>query len=78
MGNKELRQYFDDILNKISEEDFVSLLMEVEQFSKVGPEVLHYMQYIETLTDTKTQTNDYTYVAESEWFNPNKNLSLAA
>lgn len=78
MGQNELRQYFDDILNGISEEDFLSLLKEVEPFSKVGPEVLYYMQYTETFVDAKTQTNDYTFVAESEWFDPNKNLSLAA
>lgn len=78
MGRDELKRYFDDILNGISEEDFLSLLKEVDSFSKVGTEVLHYMQYTETFVDAKTPMNDYTFVAESEWFDPNKNLSLAA
>lgn len=78
MEKNEIRQYFDDILNKISQDEFLSLLKEVEPFSKIGPEVMHYMQYTQSVIDVNKNSGVFSFGEKSEWFDPDKNISLAA
>lgn len=73
-------QYFEEILANISDKEFDALLAEVEPFSHIGPDVMHYMQYTEALVDANLYNNGVVFscAKQSEWFDPNSNLLFAA
>ena len=76
----DLKQYFEEILANISEQEFESFLKQVEPFSQVGPEVLHYMQYTESWIEANTFYVQEPYLFENQmkWFDTNDNILFAA
>lgn len=74
------KQYFEEILANISDKEFDALLQEVEPFSHVGPDVMQYIQYTEPLVEANLQNTSVIFSCEkqSEWFDPNSKLPLAA
>lgn len=75
-----LKKYFDDILANLSEQEFDMILEEVNPFSSIGPEVMHYMQYTERWWEEHQLNcnNYYSFETQQDWFNPDSNLPFAA
>lgn len=82
MGTEKdnLKKCFEGMLATISEQEFDSLLKEVEPFSYVGPEVMHYMHYTQAWieTDLMSNKNCYSFENQTKWFDTDAYTPLAA
>ena len=80
MLNNKLRQYFDDILANISEQEFDLLLKQVEPYSHIGMEVMRYYQYTQSWINDQLLNNEksYTFENQTNWCDNDSHVSCAA